>query len=567
MQEKIIETKTCKQCNSSFDITDRDMKFYNKISPKFDGETFQIPSSDFCPDCRLQRRLSFRNVRKLYKTKSALSWKIMLSMYKPDSWYTIYSPDEWWSDKWNPLDFWIEFDFDKWFFEQFDLLLHKAPLAANSLILANIENSDYINWANNTKNSYLSFSMWDCDSVLYSEAIFHSNNSIDCYNVGKLENSYECVNSKNLYLCFFSANLIDSNDCLFCFDSWSLNNCIWCVNLFNKSYYIFNKKYSKEDYFIKKDKLISDFNKLKQLSYDFFEKQIKKENLNLNNEDSTWEYLINTKKCNYCYNVLDWENLKYCFYINWGWNNSYDISTFWQNINNSYESCAIWYWVSNILFSFWIYWDVSNLMYCFYCVNWTKNCFWCIWLSNKQYCIFNKQYSKEKYEELVAKIIKNMQKNWEWWNYFPASMSLFWYNESSVCEIFPLNKKQAEQKWFNWTEYETPFPKVDKIIRADQLPENISDIPDDILNRAIECEITKKPFKIIRQELEFYRKYKLPIPKRHPDRRHIDRLNFMRWINIYDRKCDKCSIDMKTTFSPDKEETVYCEKCYNSEVY
>ena len=69
MQEKIIQTKICKQCNTSFDITDRDLEFYDKVSPKIGSEKFQIPAPSLCPDCRQQRRLVFRNERKLYKRK------------------------------------------------------------------------------------------------------------------------------------------------------------------------------------------------------------------------------------------------------------------------------------------------------------------------------------------------------------------------------------------------------------------------------------------------------------------------------------------------------------------
>jgi len=160
-----------------------------------------------------------------------------------------------------------------------------------------------------------------------------------------------------------------------------------------------------------------------------------------------------------------------------------------------------------------------------------------------------------------------MQTTWEWWEFFPSSISPFWYNETVAQEYFPLSKQEAEEKWFNWSDYESPFPKVEKIIPADKLPENISDIPDDILNWAIECEITKKPFRIIAQELEFYRKHNLPIPKRHPDQRHLDRMKLRNPRKLFDRKCDKCEIDMKTTYSPDRPEIVYCEKCYDKEVY
>jgi hypothetical protein len=33
---------------------------------------------------------------------------------------------------------------------------------------------------------------------------------------------------------------------------------------------------------------------------------------------------------------------------------------------------------------------------------------------SKQYCILNKQYTKEEYEELVPKIIEHMKKTGEW---------------------------------------------------------------------------------------------------------------------------------------------------------
>jgi hypothetical protein len=35
MTEKIIETKICKICSAKFDITDKDLEFYDKISPVF----------------------------------------------------------------------------------------------------------------------------------------------------------------------------------------------------------------------------------------------------------------------------------------------------------------------------------------------------------------------------------------------------------------------------------------------------------------------------------------------------------------------------------------------------
>jgi hypothetical protein len=36
-KEQVVETKTCKYCNSKFEITDKDLEFYEKISPVFNS--------------------------------------------------------------------------------------------------------------------------------------------------------------------------------------------------------------------------------------------------------------------------------------------------------------------------------------------------------------------------------------------------------------------------------------------------------------------------------------------------------------------------------------------------
>lgn len=178
----------------------------------------------------------------------------------------------------------------------------------------------------------------------------------------------------------------------------------------------------------------------------------------------------------------------------------------------------------NCIFSSNIWWHSSNVLYSDI-VFASNNIFWCIWVRNKEYCILNKQYSKEEYEKLVPKILSHMQSACQWWEFFPGNISPFWYNESIAQEYYPLSQESVIKFWFNWSDYEAPFPKVDKIIPANKLPTNINDIPDDILNWAIECEITKKPFRIIAQELEFYKKHNIGVPKRHPDQRNLDRLS------------------------------------------
>ena len=92
---------------------------------------------------------------------------------------------------------------------------------------------------------------------------------------------------------------------------------------------------------------------------------------------------------------------------------------------------------------------------------------------------------------------------------------------------------------FNWSDYEAPFPTVEKILKADTLPD-IQNVSDEILDQAIICEVTGKPFRIIASELAFYRKHNLPLPTKHPDVRHAERMKLRNPRKLRDRKCAKC---------------------------
>jgi len=54
-------------------------------------------------------------------------------------------------------------------------------------------------------------------------------------------------------------------------------------------------------------------------------------------------------------------------------------------------------------------WECLNSEYCFNCHG-CNNIFGCVGLRKKNYCIFNKQYSKEDYEKLRVKMIEHMEK-------------------------------------------------------------------------------------------------------------------------------------------------------------
>jgi len=108
---------------------------------------------------------------------------------------------------------------------------------------------------------------------------------------------------------------------------------------------------------------------------------------------------------------------------------------------------------------------------------------------------------------------------------------------------------------------------VEKTIPAEQLPDTIEEIPDDILNWAVVCEESKKPFRIVKQELALYRQLGIPVPRRSPLQRHKDRNALRNPRGLWERKCGKCGKDIQTSYNPERPEKVYCESCYLNEVY
>ena len=128
------QSKICQNCKKRFTIEPDDFVFYEKI---------KVPPPTFCPECRMQRRFAWRNERTLHRRKCGLTGKDVITCFSPNSGVTVYDRDEWWSDKWDPLEYGITYDFKVPFFEQFKKLLNTVPMptapriAITQTILAN----------------------------------------------------------------------------------------------------------------------------------------------------------------------------------------------------------------------------------------------------------------------------------------------------------------------------------------------------------------------------------------------------------------------------------------------
>lgn len=567
-KETVIETIPCLHCREDFPIYKKDREFLDAMTPLFNGKKFPFPNPSECQKCRRQKRLAWRNESKLYRRTCDLTRVSMLSFYDETVKHPVYEWRAWFGDWWNPLDYGRDFDFSRPFFEQFLELKNKVPHFSRSILRP--ENSEFSNNASDIKNCYLCFNGGNAEDCYYCTMFYNIKDSSDCYNLNGSSECYECVDSFNCQKVFYSQNCKDSYGSSFLKNCIGCKNCFLCKNLLNGEFQILNIQYSKEEYDVKKREYLAKYtiDQLEAIFLEFSQKLPEKYMHWVQNQNVLGEYINNSKDVFYGFEVVESENIRYSTNIKAGSKNIMDVDIFGWTLENCYEGCVIGQDSSRIFFSFDCWDHIDNIFYCSTCTTNTKNCFGCVWLKGQEYCIFNKQYTKEEYEQQVVKIIEHMQKTGEWGQFFPRYMSSYGYNQTVCQEYYPLTKEEAFKQGFHWSDVIIPFPKVEKIIPASKLPNNIADIPDDILNWAIECEVTKRPFKIIKQELEFYRKHTLPIPHKHPEQRHLERLKKRNTGHkLYHLHCQKCGTAFESGFNPEEKMIVYCESCYNMEVY
>ena len=230
-----------------------------------------------------------------------------------------------------------------------------------------------------------------------------------------------------------------------------------------------------------------------------------------------------------------------------------------------YDSLSLGYGSYNALFTHGS-WGSKNLLYCDIIQTGSDMC-GCVCMKPGRYCVLNRQYTQKEYGELVPRVIELMRKNGEWGEFFPAGVAPFAYNETTAHMFFPLTPSEARKRGFPWKEEKQEQLSVSRTIPAEKLPASIDDVPDDILNWAVTCEATGRPFKIVRQELDLYRRMKLPVPHFHPDERHRQRMALRNPRRLWSRSCMKCRKPVETTYAPERPEIVYCEECYLQEVY
>ena len=526
-------------------------------------------------------------------------------MYKPDTPFPVYCHDCWWSDTWSPMDYGKEYDFSVPFFEQFARLQKTVPKPA-TYATGNVS-SEYCNYTAHIKGSYLMFGSWFSENCGYGQTVLESKDCWDCLFIKNCELCFGSNDCTKCYQTHFSQKCADCADSAFLYDCRNCQNCLFSWNLRNKSYYVWNRLVSKEEFERIRRETFSSALTLEKAMHKFRkvvrEQAIHKFMTGERNQDVSGEFIYNSKNVHKSYYIHDGQDEKYAVRGGKGQKDAVDVF--------GVHAGELAYECNNIDFS-------SRALFCINGENNlntdyltdsfnVKNSFGCISIRQKEYCILNKLYSKDEYETMRVKIIDHMNSSpytdkkgriYKYGELFPIEIIPHAYNETLAQEYVPITEERAAELGYVWQAVEEKSYAPTKSFK--DLPDTIGEVSDSILNEIILCEAwdmdkkkaqehgCTKAFRVNPNELAKYRKWNIPLPHKCPNTRNFEKWRMRNLNNLYKRTCmcagtasengtyrnsashshgqNNCSEEFETSYAPDRPEIVYCEQCYNAEV-
>ena len=170
-----------------------------------------------------------------------------------------------------------------------------------------------------------------------------------------------------------------------------------------------------------------------------------------------------------------------------------------------------------------------------------------------------------------------MKNTGEYGEFFPPEIVPVCYNETQGSLYAPMTKEQVLSKGWQWEEIVPGTFGKETVLSAD-IPDKVDDVPDSYLKEIFSCIDCSKNYNITQNELLFYRKEIIPFPRKCPTCRYKRRFNIRPLRKLWHRSCmcikeshihgaGECEVEFETSYAPDRPEIVYCEKCYQQEVY
>jgi CxxC-x17-CxxC domain-containing protein len=553
-----IQKNTFQYCEKKFDITNEDIKFLKLL---------RVPPPENCPTCRRHKRLSFFSWTRFFQRSCNAPEhdEKVISSFPPNCPFSVVDIPYYQSSDFIPTLAGFAPDETKSFWSQLYELRKHVPLPAIVQEASNV-NAEYSMGGRSSKNVYYSTGVFYSEDVLYSNGVLHCQECLDVFFTRKSSRVYEAIKSDritNSSYVYFSQECIDSK---FLFNCRNCTDCFGCVNLRNRRFCFFNEQLSREAYMEKLKSLNTGsrdtLRALLERFWLFVKSQPVRATQNLSSKDVKGVYIKNSRDCKNVFDATGTEHARHSQGL-LSHSDSMDVTISGAS-HHLYETANVGSQSSAVKFSA-VSKFVTESEFLLNCRN-CQNCFGCVGLENKSYHILNIPYEPDEYWDKVDRIKFTMLKRGEYGRGVPISFSPFAYNITLASVTFPLTP-EAVKKLGGYTQDETES-NVGNLptLKIEQVPPSIDKVQDSVLQKAILSEYSGRPFKIVPQELAFYRRYRLPIPIFHPYERMDSRAKIFGCYKLYETTCARCKKATQSVFDPTEGFTLYCDECYNAEV-
>lgn len=545
-------------CEGEFDIEEGDVEFL---------KIFRSPPSNYCPTCRRMQRFVHMGVMRLFKhsCKAPGHGETIISVLPTECPFPVYDYAYYASEEFDPFAFGREYQEGESALAQLFWLRNVFPMPSFLNRDPSSVNSDYSNGGRGSKNCYYTSGVFSSEDVWYSALVNGSKEVMTSRSICACDTIYETLGSEHMYKTAYAYFSRDCSDSTLIFDCRNCTNCFGCVNLRNKSYCIFNEQKTREEY-----EVFMATKPLERAAFQIHEEKfwalVKSLPLNASRnsavENVSGVLLENSRNL---YDATDCRNAEHVRHADGALTHkdSMDI-LFSGGSEQIYQSTNVGSSSSMVKFSISSKYTTDS-EFVFNSKN-LSNCFMCFGLENKSFCVLNKQYSPEEYWPLVDSIKSGMLERREYGEHPPMTFSAQAYNFSLAGLYYPLpGETVRELGGFVAEEPETNAGSL-QTIPAEDVPDSIGMTDDSILAKAIVCEKTGRPFRILSTELAFYRKMGVPLPRVHPSVR-FDGLYRLSPTGLrYYVDCARCGQDIQSLFDSKDGYLLYCESCYQKEV-
>lgn len=589
--DPIIEWRKCKFSGEEFPIYQWEKDLLDQMAPTINWEKMNFDLPQYCYRVRMLKRQIFRNEKKFYALPE-------ISIVHDSVRKVLPVKDRHEEDFYK---YWIEYSGN--FNNDLKELYEKVPYLPRYVVAS--ENSDYCNQTSNEKNCYLCIGWLESENCLYTTYDVQSKYIIDSYGTFNCEISYQSIHIWWSMKSFFCTYLVNCYNTRFGYDLHNCKNVIFGFGLRDQEYIFKNKKYPQEEReriaqeYYKKIKTISWLKELLAEYQEFIDTYPHEDVHNVNSEHPRGTQINNSKNMTFWFWAEGNHDSRYCG-IQWRSQNVMDLesSAMSQQTYNCIGSIQM-FGCSCISSNFW---EMKNAHYGFY-MRWSSDILGCFGLQNQSHCILNKKYSKEDREKLATTIIQELRAKQKRGDFMDTEMSPFPYNDSLANRVFPIKQLKIwdklttinpdgfgtvevlnpekfisdarldlwweEKRKIKWRtqEAEINLPTNVPILQVSDLPDDIDTAQKDICDKVIICEKTWRPYKILQMELDFYKQYGLPLPTTHYEYRDNKRCEQLppRFLELW--SCDKCGKENIREFRKNPKFKIYCEQCYNKEIY